>query len=436
MSELPLKTTRKRPNNLNLTGRDISYLLAITQSNQPYNFLISFLRKRYIKSEYQKVYQSSKNFTIAFKEIGKQICSFYCANPDIIKMLSQLDQLSGSSPKKAARLVRQLARGYTQKTYNLIKLDLKRENRQKIKEVKMVLNVYSKMRIVAARNLHLKNCMQCKEQNLKDYMQSLKKTDYAKEAEIKLKHQLLSLGNSASNIINVHNIILYRYDPELVFFPLKFLMHIPAKSYALLLKDWKQHKNKEKTLLAIEPEIFNGSFCANIIDAYKNGPMQKKSPWRVNILNELTSTVQNNMPNSAGLIAITQIEGIIWDYSSYLSEHRVWIYKKDKKGYCYAYKWISSKNAYACINHGVPKIEIDKKGKPVKLISGRDILIKTRFQEIITSYEYDFFLGEFFGVRNDYLHNGREIDKCLAIQCLALLHTLILSINNYESHRK
>jgi hypothetical protein len=222
------------------------------------------------------------------------------------------------------------------------------------------------------------------------------------------------------------------HDPKKLIFPLRFLKNIPARMYAILEMNWQKGLSREELIISFDdPNSTDNSFFENL-DKKASNLFGCLKIDRTLQLQELKDTYSKKLYTASALLAVTLIEGILWDFASYLNHKRIKIFLK-KKGKHYPYAWDYTNRKYKIIKDNIPIA--DKK----QLTSARMLLKITRLGSIMPEYLYDYLVDEYYDDRNDLAHGyyrekDMQVEAIAAILCFDMcVHTILLYMNSCKT---
>ena len=223
-------------------------------------------------------------------------------------------------------------------------------------------------------------------------------------------------------------------DPDYVDFPLRFAVHLPSVWYRKLQKLWKKGCSKEEVIRLLMELLSSPEFLDDLIgrceNIYKKFSQKRiKCPPRCSILREIKRCYEMECYASVSLVAVTQIEGVLWDFGKYLNRKNVRIFKTEsgaKKQKYLPYYWDFEKKRYKNFNYtGRPQFS-RKKGS--NLISARQLLERTRLGEFVHKEMYNYLIDEFYDERNNLAHGDLYIRKESAFSALFCLRSILIGI--------
>ena len=133
---------------------------------------------------------------------------------------------------------------------------------------------------------------------------------------------------------------------------------------------------------------------------------------------------------AVALVGITQAEGVIWDFASYLNGRNIRVFRRSgKDGRIYhPYPWDRTLSRYRRLNH--PRWD-----SSVKLTSARAVLEQTRVGNIISPELYSYFVDEFYDDRNNLAHGriGARNIEADAIAAILAFHACLHEVARYLS---
>ncbi|MFC1716976.1 hypothetical protein ACFL6S_25130 [Candidatus Poribacteria bacterium] len=222
---------------------------------------------------------------------------------------------------------------------------------------------------------------------------------------------LLKIGSPSSGIpaskkIRLDYLSLNCYLQECnalyVTFPLRFMGWLPAGSYQRLLNEWEVEQDRDGIVRQLEPVIQEREFFERMITAFDDN-VPKVCANRRPILEEIYMQYQDGRFPSCILLAITQLEGMLWDLGAYLNKKRKFVYKTDKsrgKTKYHPYEWDSAHKRYKKRKStGYPA-----HNSHTSLPSARQLIERTRLREFLPDPVVSYMIDDFYDDRNELAH--------------------------------
>lgn len=234
---------------------------------------------------------------------------------------------------------------------------------------------------------------------------------------------------------------LREYDPDLVTFPLRYMTHLPAESYNSLRTMWLEKVSREEIILALaEAEVKSDFSLHDELDNLNSILKSELRQDRANAFKELRFIYKHECYHATTLLAVTQTEGVLWDFASYLNRRNIRIFKQfgRNRPKPYPYAWDLRKNLYKHVNSttGRPiceKLYYDDNKKGKQLGSARELLQRTRLGSIVSPDLYSYLVDEFYDERTPLAH-GRVTDRNFKVDAIAArycLYTCMLEVAKY-----
>jgi|GEM_PF-3566317 len=214
-------------------------------------------------------------------------------------------------------------------------------------------------------------------------------------------------------------------NPFGVSFPLRFMSRfIVVGEYLRLRRKWAGGSPRGEIFLdLVKGDPSEGSGMQERLLELNRKILSHFHQDRSGPIQEIEKCYRQKCFLAVALVGITQAEGVIWDFASYLNGRNIRVFKRSgKDGRTYhPYPWDRTLSRYRRSNH--PRW--DSSGR---LTSARAVLQQTRVGSIISPELYSYFVDEFYDDRNNLAH-GRigarniEADAIAAILAFyACLH--------------
>lgn len=270
-----------------------------------------------------------------------------------------------------------------------------------------------------------------KKEKIKIYEMNLQKLINLQDAiKINIIHLEKECNNSiVSSFIGLSsNIILFQHlltilNPQEIDFPFRFFYSsVTADIYSKIRDMWYQNKTKNEILDYLSKFTSKKKYFHNLTTLYQGLAKANISDTRESYFKELSIVYRKKCYLATSLLAITQTEGIIWDFSEYLNRKDFKIFEK-QNGHYYPYT----------LDNRSRKYNLDKK---YYITSIRQILLKTRMGEIIPFDLYSYLISEYYDDRIYIAHGniaGRNL-KSDAIAALLVLRAVIMLAHQYTEN--
>lgn len=231
---------------------------------------------------------------------------------------------------------------------------------------------------------------------------------------------------------------LREFDPDLVTFPVRFMTYLVAGSFDVLRTMWLKGATREKLILTLaEAETKSDFSLHDELDKLNSVLRKRLCRDRREALKELRFIYKNKCYHATTLLAVTQTEGVLWDFARYLNGRNIRIFKifKEKKKpksrvKCCPFEWDREKNCYRRPN---PNTKRPMCNESIWLHTARKLLELTRLGSIISPDFYYYLVDEFYDDRNPLAH-GRETDRNFKVDAIAArycLYTCMLEVVKY-----
>ena len=209
-------------------------------------------------------------------------------------------------------------------------------------------------------------------------------------------------------------------NPDDYYFPLRyFASSFSAKSYLNAKRLWESGATRSELILAFNKVVKKASFYKTIKSYFEYIEKESISQDRREFIGEMQKSFSSKLFLSTTLVAITQTEGILWDFANYVNSDDFKIYyTKNEKFYPFLYD--SQKQIYKKSND--------------RLLSIRALLLKTRLGEIFPFDLYTYLISEFYDDRNPLSHGNikdRNI-KVDAISSLLCFYSVLHFLRSYK----
>jgi hypothetical protein len=206
-------------------------------------------------------------------------------------------------------------------------------------------------------------------------------------------------------------------DPMVVSFPLRFMAQFMiAGEYLKLRKEWTHGSPREEVLLDLEDgDSSEGSGMEDALLELNQKILLHLHVDRSIPIREIEVCYRQKCFLAAALVGITQAEGVIWDFASYLNGHNIRVFKRSGPAgrILHPYPWDRFQCRYKRSSY--PRWD-----PSVRLISARNVLENTRVGSIISPELYSYFNDEFYDDRNTLTH-GRIYARNLKLDAIAAI---------------
>jgi hypothetical protein len=206
--------------------------------------------------------------------------------------------------------------------------------------------------------------------------------------------------SSPSDYVGIETLLDYK-DPDAVSFPLRFMSQLMAAGdYLRLRRKWMTGTPKEEILLAVQDG--DPSEGTGLVDELLD-LNQRILPYlrqdRSGAIQELEESYRRECFLAAALVGITQVEGIIWDFASYLNRRNIRVFRRAGLGgrALHPYPW----DRELCRYKRTLSPHWDTS---IRLRSARAVLEHTRVGGIIAPELFSYLVDEFYDDRNPLAH--------------------------------
>jgi hypothetical protein len=419
-------------NTFELEYQDIIWIEA-NKDVKPLTFIRGILKRRF--DNYSARFRTPRSLAKACFDIYRSCPSYFAK----MQVDEELIERLHSSKKSDSILVafRDLCRGYTDDEIIITQKDLDKDEQRYLKLLDFMVKInQTQVNILGRKRKEITK------ERLKDNISSLEEIrkmikmiyrNPSGAARTKLYFNALNrrVPSTISLLFAPNDYLGFEYkinarDPKRLMFPLRFLTHIPAKTYDTFELKWLKGANRDQLILSLVDSDSDDRSFFNDLRILSSELGSKININRLNQVEELEKTYFGNCFTSTALLAVTLTEGIIWDFAAYLNKKRLKIYCKKSDKY-YPYEWDHKQKKYKRIKDKTPIAN-----KEYKLTSARSLLQKTRLGSIIPESLYSFLIEEFYDDRNELMHGNfaKRNMKVDAIGALLCLSTSIHYINS------
>lgn len=216
-----------------------------------------------------------------------------------------------------------------------------------------------------------------------------------------------------------------------VMFPLRFLIHAPLQTYRDLLDDWKKTKDAAAVASKLTAEVLTDAYGDTLVALFSETPFVKDADAATitGVLGELRDALLNRRLQSVMLLSVTQAEGMIWRYAALLNSSGYDVYETNNgKKIAGRFWWSRQKCAYV-----KPSTKDDKYAAQRRMNSARDLLSRTRIEQVFRPNVVDQIVAEYADDRNSLAHGSLIANERLAVQAALLLGTVFQCITRYEA---
>ena len=230
-----------------------------------------------------------------------------------------------------------------------------------------------------------------------------------------------------SDVAGLFEIRIERFDAAGMFFPFRFCRTLPLSLLRQLRSDWTRGGTLDMMRSRVEaeiswPDIFK-EMRATVTQL--SGAL---APSRAIAIEELESCWDAQYYLATATLAVTQVEGVLWDFATHLNARGTRIYG-NAKGARFPYRWDHAAGAYTDFTPGTKRPVLNvKKSRP--LLSARALLISTRMVEFITPDVHTFLVSEHYRDRCIYAHGSGDVrdNRSDAVMALLCLHEVLRQI--------
>lgn len=424
-------------NDYRLSGSDTNWVDNNIHYFTPKVFISKLLQLKFDNSE--KYFNSELALAKACIELTKKNSYMFQNNPIDKSVYEAFLKLNIDQPNNVIRYFHTLWSGYTDEDLNEAKQSITQDK-------KMIRSLIAEVK--EENNNYLERLNEPKSQRAQIYINNKKKL---KEIELeigevfketnKLARQKLSYMVSYRRKKYLRNFDLipddytglkYRLrqcDPKETTFPLRFFIHLSSGNYLNLLNKWRDGHSKEDLLNYLNENIEWSNFLDDLVLQYKRiADLLIRD--RTTAFEEIQKTWSNQCYLATILLAITQLEGILWDFSNFLNSTNIKIYELID-GVKRPYEWDIEELKYKKVDlNGQSRYSGGK-----ELASIRKLLLETRLGSIISCGIYSYLIDEFYDDRSCFVHG--DIDNrnwvCDAVGALLCLMTCLIEISNFSN---
>ncbi|OGU65971.1 MAG: hypothetical protein A2499_16125 [Stygiobacter sp. RIFOXYC12_FULL_38_8] len=217
---------------------------------------------------------------------------------------------------------------------------------------------------------------------------------------------------------------LMQNNPEDYFFPFRFFSSsFSAKIYIDTRTNWEQNNNLNETLTFLYNYVRRRAFFNKLLFLFGIVERNNLTKDRSQFMNEIKNNFMSKYYLSSTLVAVTQIEGLIWDFAKAVNSEELKIYYESNSQF-FPFNWDEENQAYL-------------KNKK-RLTSARSLLMETRLQEVIPFELYSFLISEFWDDRNslahgDILNRNLKSDSIASLLCLMAVLMFLAKYNKNDN---
>lgn len=422
-------------NTYELTIQDHLWMEAHRDDN-PFRFIRGILKRRF--ENYSSQFAMHKSLTKACLKIVVSNSSFFKESKTDQDLLTKLCSMEDSNTRQVVECFRDLWRGYTDHDVTLAQRGLGRDKER-------ILNILKRMR--------RKN-----ETQISIY--DRKRKQITKERLLRNREELDNIGSIVQRIfanpINVARNKLYyqayrqrrpflsssldppkdylgfehkihAHDPQKLIYPLRFLGHISARMYNILESKWQKGMSREELLLSFEDPREDDNSYLKELRSRSLKLFEDLKINRISQVDELEEIYSKKCYTASALLAVTLIEGILWDFASHLNRKRIKIFRKVRGKY-FPYVWDYKNEVYMNIINRKPVVD-----NKYILTSARKLLMKTRLGSIVPVYLYDYLIDEYYDERNSLAH-GYFAEKNMQVEAIAVILCFDMCVQDIISY--
>lgn len=343
-------------------------------------------------------------------------------------------------------MLTECVQGYSERTLRRRRRDIaQRLKKTRARAEAHLLNVQRQQQEPRARELpQLRDWLRGWEEALLRLLRALVKIDAARQAAIELWNDAYPAPSSMSTLNGpswaVESLALRveLLDPDIFQLPFPG-SHLPSSIHAAARETWRRTKDPDTVMSrTIAPWLLRKERLASIVTTARTlSPVIDTS--RPAVLAELGALVRARRWHAATLVAVTQVEGIVWDYALYLSRKGIRIVgeirRKRPKRYGY-YRWDLDKKDYKDKDSPrKPRLHENKNGDPIQLRSANTIVRDTAFGLVLPYSLWLPLIERFFSDRNAIAHGRYVADRNDACSAILTLRELLESITRFETRR-
>jgi len=410
----------------------------------PECFMRGLLGRKF--EDIDKRFVTLRDLGMGFKEIVRQLESYLARDPNDHLKWERLLNTEDERIEEIHRQFRLLWRGYTDEDVARVSSIVGQDKGRYISVLNKLLE-YNEKLLTRARRSGKKREMEIYEKNRLGIEKIKEKVELAFThprvlAIAKLNYQVDMRRWGLSRIFAAWEgdylclgWTLISLEPSRLRFPPRFLMEIFAERYFVLLRKWVQSGSNQNPWIEFEGDVNSIFEKAELFSIY-NEIEEKIGSNRRGALDELRECWGKGYYLATSLIAMTQTEGILWDFAVYLNRHGTRIFKVDsnKGNKRRPYIWNSDTKCYKVIDqNGRPKWD-----KTQNLTSARQLLETTRMGEFVEPKLLSYLVAEFYEDRSKLAHGeiSRDLPQADAIAAIHALFYVLWSVKTYFAQRK
>jgi hypothetical protein len=230
------------------------------------------------------------------------------------------------------------------------------------------------------------------------------------------KLSLRMIYSSPNDYLGIET-ILEEKNPTVVSFPLRFLSSfMVAGEYLRLREKWVSGLPREEVFLDLEKgDSSEGSGMQEALLGLNRTILPHLCMDRSAQIQEIEECYRRKCFLAVALVGITQAEGVIWDFASYLNGRNIRVFKRSGTDgrVLHPYPWDRTLSRYKRSNR--PRWD-----PSARLVSARGVLEQTKVGSIISPELYSYFVDEFYDDRNTLTH-GRISARNLKADAIAAI---------------
>jgi hypothetical protein len=390
------------------------------QDASPVRLLHGILRRRY--DDASSRFKDKEFLAIAAREIAKSYSGTFRDNPIDRETYKKLLNIHTSRTFELIKEFRDFCRGFADSDTDdvIVKLDPDKKRYVSLVDGLLAKNAKKIRVLVMKRRMITVKLLQENQRELEGIKRWILEVfdDPIQAAKQKLRWIVARRRYSRFDSISPADDFLrlavrfHRQNPDVVTNPLRFLAHIPAREYDLLEQKWLKGATRDELILSFDDDAGDDK---TFFDQLRGVTAKIEPALRVTLepqINELEKVWASKCYTAATLLAIAQVEGILWDYAKYLNRRGILIFKtvrSDKPRY-YPYERDHDRKRY--------KIGSETKKRPLR--TARDLLQATRLGNILWKGLYSYLIDEFYDDRNQLMH-GRFYQRNLRADAIGAM---------------
>ena len=442
MTEESMPSLFVNKNNLEPTVRDIEWLYANLDLNDR-DFIVELLRQGFPQQKH--LYASDEKLASACKTIAGHCDHEFQKNVSDQQALASLLNTTPEDSMLVMCRFRNLWRGYTESELGIVKASLSADQTRLHSAITSMLEANNAALNAAKtqRNKHLQERLEANHKRLVGLMKPLH--DLFAHPDTAAKHKMVAAVRQRRHGPNVSLMEGFGFDAYLYFewtlracdpahvdFPLRFLWQLPVNTYSALRKRWKETGDTAVVVRELGDSVRSEAFHDFLARACAQLAVHGM-PDRTDAIQQASTCFHAKCSLAATLVAITQTEGLLWDFADHLNAHGVHIYQTQGSGRRVSrcpYNWDPSSQQYGMDGKNQHVLNTNE-----PLLTARNLLERTPVGKYMPEHLFGYLVDEFYDDRINITHGTTQrrdwaVDEINAFLCLqTVLRELVRYFN-------